>query len=421
MDAVTTNVSTESNTKMGDKDENRVFIERIGTHEFELIETQLDVDSEVRLWDANPRIMPDLPTQGISSEDDLMAALRASTGYDTLKKSISDLGQMEPIYVKKVGDKYLVYEGATRLTILRELHSKTVGGVDEGKFKNVRVRVLPPEFGDQELAILLARIHVRGPNVRQWGRYTQAKFMYDTIVGIAGKPAVMNQAQMARFMEKSESWVNRLKSAYEFARHFIDYVDAEDIDGEPTEKFVVKRFSILEEISKATVIGPKLRDYDNAKYDSLREEVFEMVKNDVFKEYRDARFIKEFHEDADAWDQLKSGEKHIAHDLAREMNAKERGARSKVAAIPALVKRAIERDDTEFEEEDIASLQEAISEMQTQVHQGVKPFRVELRRMTETLNEASKSDIEALEAEEVENFAEAYEWFTQLTEKYGNA
>lgn len=421
MNAISAAANSASSPVNSTPSSQRVFIERIGNDEYELIETDLAVDNEVRLWDANPRIMPDLPTHGISSEDDLLAALRASKGYDALKKSISDLGQMEPIYVKKVGDKFLVYEGATRVCILRELHDKTAGTVDEGKYQSVRVRILPPDFGDRELAILLARIHVRGPNVRQWGRYTQAKFMYETIAGIPGKPAVMNQAQMARFMEKSESWVNRLKSAYEFARHFIDYVDAEEVGIEPTEKFVVKRFSILEEISKATGIGPKLRDYNTAKYDSLRDEVFEMVKNDVFKEYRDARFMKEFHDDADAWDQLKSGERHIAHDLAREMNSKEKGAKAKVSAIPSLVKRAIERDDTEFDEGDISALEQAITEMNRQVHQGVRPFRVELRRMTETLNDASKSDIGALDPSEIDGFKDAVDWFSQLAEKYGNA
>ena len=56
----------------------------------------------------------------------------------------------------------------------------------------------------------------------------------------------MNQAQMAQSMEKSESWVNRLKHAYEFALQFVEYVD----DEEHAEQMAAKYFSTLEELSR---------------------------------------------------------------------------------------------------------------------------------------------------------------------------
>ena len=123
-------------------------------------------------------------------------------------------------------------------------------------------------------------------------------------------------------------------------------------EGNP-RKLVAKKFSVLEEISKARVIGPQLRDYNNPAYDDLREEVFEIVKNNAFKEYRDARLLKEFHEDPNAWHQPKSGEKHIANKLARQVDNKSTDPKAKISGLPQLVRRAIERGEAGFDDEDL--------------------------------------------------------------------
>src|SRR5207237_120428 len=132
--------------------------------------------------------------------------------------------------------------------------------------------------GDRYRAILLARIHVRGSGVRAWGRYIEAKFIYDNVVGVNGQPPVMLMKEMADYMGKSGSWVSRLKDAYEFAKKFIEYIDTDD-----AEQIAAKEFSTLEEISKASVIGTQLRDYDNSDYETLRADVFDMVRKGVFK------------------------------------------------------------------------------------------------------------------------------------------
>ena len=230
----------------------RVVYEKIGTTEWELREVKLNVHDDVALWSHNPRLQT-ATMEGFSSEIELEAALRNSRGYDGLRKSIQEIGQMQPIYVKQTNTgKYLTLEGNTRVTVLRELDRKFTSGKLAGAFRQVSAKIVPPNFGDREIVILLAGIHVRGPNVRNWERYVQARFVYETVIGMPGKPAVMNEAQLAESMGKSGTWVNRLKHAYEFALKFVEHADAE----ENPQKLAANKFSILEEISRAPLVGP---------------------------------------------------------------------------------------------------------------------------------------------------------------------
>lgn len=395
----------------------RVYIERIGDQEWELTETRLDVDREVALWNSNPRLQTTLMS-GVASEADLEAALRTTNGYDALRRSIDDLGQMEPVYVWRADEtsKYIVLEGATRVCILRELNRKHGTGAKQGKFRVVKAKVLPAHFGEIERAILLARIHVRGTGVRAWGRYVEAKFIYDTIEERDGRPPLMNATEMARYMEKSISWVTRLRDAYKFARKFVEHVDTDD-----AERLAGDHFSTLEEISKASVIGAQLRNFENSNYDQLRADVFDMVRNNAFKEYRDARFLKEFHDDPDKWAQLKSGEEHIASKLAKDVSSNTTGVKSKIAAIEPQVRRAIERQEADLNDDDIEALQRAIGRIHDHTHPGVRPFRIAFKNATRALTEASMADVKALGPDELTEFREALEYFNGLVERHGKA
>ena len=93
-----------------DKPTPRVYFEKIGSTEWELREETLDVHEEVSLWPENPRLQIHVPVAGVHSEEELETALQNTGGYDTLRKSIDDLGQMEPINVWRPNDtgKYLV-------------------------------------------------------------------------------------------------------------------------------------------------------------------------------------------------------------------------------------------------------------------------------------------------------------------------
>ena len=394
----------------------RVYYEKIGEKELELTEELFDVVDDILLWQDNPRLQTRIVTGHVSSEAELEAAIQTTPGYDTLKRSIEQLGQMEPVYVwRPSGEgKFLVLEGATRVTILRELDRRHTTGPKQGNYRRARAKVLPATFSESDRAILLARIHVRSSGVRAWERYIQARFVYETVVGTSTTGQLMNEAQLAEHMEKSPSFVNRLKNAYEFALKFIEYIDSPD-----AEELARKNFSTLEEISKAKTIGAHLRDYGNSKFDTLRHDVFDMVKNEVFSEYRDARFLHEFHADPDKWEQLRSGEKHAARRLALEVRSNENSPKSKIAAVPQLVRRAIDRGESQFDEEDIEHLQNAVSQISSEVHQGIRPFRVALRQMTQALSEASRADVKDLDSTEMAEFDEALEYFQDLVQRHG--
>ena len=392
----------------------RVLYEKIGNSEWELREVRLDIHEEVALWADNPRLQTSL-MEGYSTELELEEALRESSGYDSLKKSILEIGQMHSVYVQRTTTgKYLVLEGATRVTILRELDRKYKSGKHEGVFRHVQAKILPSNFGERDIAILLAGIHVRGSGVRAWGRYIEAKFVYETVMGRPGHPPLMNQSQLAENMGKSEPWVSRLKGAYEFALKFIDHIDGDD----NLRKLAAEKFSVLEEISKARGIGPHLRDFTNSAYDDLREDVFDMVRNNAFKEYRDARFLKEFYDDTDVWTQLKSGEEHVANKLAQQVQDKHSSPKSKISAMPQMIKRAIDRGEDGFDDEDIALLQQTIDLIEDQVHDGVQPFRLALKKATRTLNKTSRADVQDLTASDIDQFEEAYEYFKGLVTRH---
>jgi hypothetical protein len=374
----------------------KVFRERIGDTEHTLREDRLDVFDDVTLWDGNPRLQPFLTDGTVVSEDQLEADLRETRGYDVLARSIREIGQMEPIYVwKRDGmPKHLVLEGATRVTILRELSRKNKGTPDEARFRPVTVKHLPEEFTTEERVILLARIHVRGTGVRDWGRYIEAKFIYDHVTSQNGQKPVTSVRDMARHMQKSESWVSRLKDAYEFARRFVEHVDAPD-----GPKLAVEHFSTLEEIAKATGFGPIVKDYGNAEHDTVREEVFDMVRAGVFKEYRDARFIKKFYDDPEKWAQLKSHEKDIANKLAADEKAGGSSLPGKIASLPAQVARALDRDSAALDERDLESIQKAAREVASRLA-GLGTFRLSLKEFTKALHDATLADIKAVTPDE---------------------
>ena len=401
-----------------DRPKAKFFRERIGDKEYELREEKLDVFEEVALWSGNPRLLSYLAeTSSFQSEEQLEQHLKRTNGYDQLSKSIADIGQMEPIYAWKREDqnKYLAIEGSTRVTILRDLARKNAGKPDEMRFQCVKAKILPPDFGQEERIILLATIHVRGPGVRSWGRYIEARFVHETVEGKNGQKGTMSVRELARYMQKSDSWVSRLKDAYKFAQKFV-----EDTDSPDAEMIAARNFSTLEEIAKCREIGPKLKDYDNRQYDELRADVFEMVRKEVFKEYRDARFMKEFHDDPEKWALLRQGEKDIANKLANELKAGNTSLKARLQVLPGQVERALEREPEVINEDDIENLRRTVRIAETFVNPGVERFRLELIAFVKALESASLADIKAVQREEVERLNEALEDFRMRLDKHKN-
>lgn len=398
-----------------DRPQERVYLERIGEHEYKLQEVKLDVFNDIVVWDSNPRVQPQLAGKTINSEEDLEFELRNTSGYDMLLRSIEDLGQMEPVYAWKRDDqdKYTIFEGSTRATILRQLSRKHSNSPKADKFRYIKAKVLPPDFTHTDRAILLAKIHVRGTGVRAWGRYIQAKFVHDNVVGVNGSGPTMSVSDMARYMEKHISFVQRLRDAYEVSLKFVEHVDADD-----AEQIAVREFSTLEEISKAAGVGPKLRDWHNGEWDDLRSDVFDMVKKGVFKEYRDARFMKQFYEDPEKWAALKSGQEGIANELAAEIKKGGTSLKGKIATLTTQIERAFEKDADALGETDVEDLRKALRVAEKATNAGIGEFRISLAQFTRALEEAPLSEIKAVQREEYEKFHAALDDFDSRLKKH---
>lgn len=377
--------------------------EKIGEREHELEETRLDVFDSVRLWAHNPRLRPVLSAEGIHSDAELEAHLEGSKGYDVLHRSIRDHGQMEHVYVWRDNpkDKYLVLEGATRVTILRDLARKAKETPDADRYRYVKAKCLPADFSKEERVILLARIHVRGTGVRSWGRYVEAQFVHESVDASNGAVPLMTPSHLAEHMGKSVSWVTRLRDAYAFANKFVEYIDSPD-----AEEMAVKHFSTLEEIAKSTGFGPTVRDDKNPDSEQLRADVFEMVRNNVFKEYRDARFMKQFHDDPEKWAQLKTHQENIASKLALEERKGTGNLAAKIAALPKQVQRALEQSPDVLDESAIDYLDRAARVIEERLA-GASLFRMRFQAFTKGLSNATLADIKDLQEDEYREFAEA--------------
>ena len=378
------------------------YLDRIGEQEYRFPAKELDVFEDVTLWSENPRLIPYLSpdqSESIPDEDEMQTTLQRTNGYDSLKKSIEGLGQLEPVYVKPSGGpKNLVLEGATRVTVLRDLYERYEGKPDQNRFRKVKVKVLPPQFSPKETAILLARIHVRGSGVRNWGRYIQAKFIYEKV---EGNPPMFSLTDIAGHMGKSTSWASRLRDAYAFAKLFVEHVDSDE-----AEKLALSHFSTLEEISKSTGFGVRVRA-DTPEGDQLRDEVFDMVKNEVFKEYRDARYMAQYYDDPEKWEVLKSHERHAAHSIANQLRAGQTGIAGKISSLHGQLERALDRNE-EFDDEAVDDLQGCTDLLASRATK-VGPFRLRLGQFIRGLRSASLEDIESITRDEFESLEKGLE------------
>lgn len=383
------------------------YLERIGDQEYRFVAEELDVFNDVRLWNENPRLIPYL-TEGVQEEDELEATLKLTSGYDALRKSIEDLGQLEPIYVwPGNGPKHLVIEGATRVTVLRDLYRRNEGKPTQSRYQKVKVKVVPQQFSERETAILLARIHVRGSGVRNWGRYVQAKFIYEQV---EGDSAQFNLTELAAHMGKSASWASRLRDAYKFAKQFVEFVDDND-----AEKLALDHFSTLEEISKSAGFGVRVKA-NTPEGEQLREEVFDMVKHEVFKEYRDARHMAQYFEDPEKWSALKSLERHAAHEIANQLRAGQTGIHGRISGLHGQIERALDRNE-EFDDQELGELQKCVDMLASRTA-GVGAFRVRLSQFNHGLRSASLEDIESVTLDEFEELERGLEDFQHRLRLY---
>ncbi|HEX8691130.1 MAG TPA: hypothetical protein VF746_01715 [Longimicrobium sp.] len=316
---------------------------------------------------------------------------------------------MEPVYVWKGSgyQKYLVLEGATRVTCLRDLLLRAKDEHRADQFRYVTAKVLPENFNERYRAILLARIHVRGDAVRNWGRYIEAKFVHDNVMPLNGNLPVMSATDLAASLGKSISWVVRLRDAYQFAEKFVEHLDSDD-----AEKLALDNFSVLEEISKAPGFGPRVKTDE-----ALQAEVFNMVAAGVFKEYRDARFMSQYYSDPEKWTRLQSGEKEVAHRLATEVKAGNTSIRAKIQGIYSQIERTVAREPDALNVDDLEELQRSVVLLASHLGGGVGILRFRLREFVKALEDAPLREVRAVTEADFVALAAGMEDFRDRWEK----
>ena len=145
--------------------------------------TMVGVD-QLELDPKNPRIQYLVGQKaGMISEGELDNLLWEKDSVKALAQSIYQNGGVyEPVIVQKNGPKYRVREGNSRTVASRHLVAQYP---NDSRFMTVPAMVFDVNLTEEDLAILLADMHVAG-KIR-WDAYEQAKHVYD-LFHIYGKP-----------------------------------------------------------------------------------------------------------------------------------------------------------------------------------------------------------------------------------------
>ena len=156
-------------------------------------------------------------------------------------------GLVERIIVRQDGS---VVEGNCRTVVYRKLREKRP---TEREWKSIPARILPPDIGDRDVAILLGEMHVAGKNT--WTPFEKAGHVYRMHSDFA-----LTQDEIAVRLRMSKSKVNQLIRAFDMMknRYLPKYPG-------PASS---RKFSYFEELYKK----PPLRDWISST--SAAEDLF---------------------------------------------------------------------------------------------------------------------------------------------------
>lgn len=126
----------------------------------------------------NPRIglFKDSHTKPDLEQDEIEYAIvnKNPKAFEKLKESIRlNEGIINPIWVCAEGNKYVVIEGNTRVTIYKQLHEEYP---NKEEYKNIPSQVLPPSVNDEKRDFIKLQAHLRG--ITPWDSYERARYLY---------------------------------------------------------------------------------------------------------------------------------------------------------------------------------------------------------------------------------------------------
>ena len=138
---------------------------------------------DLHYWVENPRVYDEVHSSGISSDEITTEHIfkklsKYKDCLDLKSKILKDAGQREPVVVAKdiTGntDKFIVYEGNTRLAALTSLFKDGV----KGNWSTIKVKLLDLDKFDPELVITyIGDIHLEDEKNR-WATHKGARYFY---------------------------------------------------------------------------------------------------------------------------------------------------------------------------------------------------------------------------------------------------
>lgn len=315
--------------------------------------------NEIKLWPENPRISLHLTRlDRPPTEEDLIAAIRDSGQqvYKQLRHDIALYGQSVPVFVKAMhreGSEVhtaMVFEGATRVSILKELHQRDPR---DSKFAHVKVYLLPDSFSDRDLAVLLANYHVKRASLRNpWTRFQIGAFLYNEIE----KTGRFTGAQMAEQMGMSAPWVSRHLTIYRLALEYRDFLESEEHMSRPeSEVEAADRLSLLEEAYKVKAFRDRW-EYD----DEAKPTLFKWILAKKFTDHRKIRAIEQVYANEHIRREVEQGDKEAGDAVATRMVA----AHPLHEDLDRITRRAKEISVAELDAVDPQRLDNAIAALQ---------------------------------------------------------
>lgn len=204
--------------------------------------TRVSID-DLTLDPSNPRIQYLIGRQPEPvTQERLDELLWSKDQVKALGQAIKQNGGVyDPIIVQKSDGRYLVREGNSRTVATRHIAAQHP---DDSRFKTVPAMVFDETLTDDDIAVLLADMHVTG-KIR-WDAYEQAKHVA-TLYNVHGK----TYEWLATHLRLSKSKITQYLKAYKWTTDYLEeHPDPKNLD----------KFSLFQELAAKKDLGARYTD-----------------------------------------------------------------------------------------------------------------------------------------------------------------
>ncbi len=211
-----------------------------------------------------------------------------------LAGSMRKIGQVEPIYLKRNGDRYLVVEG-TRRWVAYEINRQA--DPDSDRWNSIPAYIFPDNCTDEQVDLLLGVIHGQGK--LDWDSYEKARHLTVTL----RDKWLFSIADISDFTGKDQQEIKLAISAYRNTKKYIEeYPDLND-------RSLKKKYSHFFELAK--VGGTSI-----VRDKKTRPLVFDAIQKGKVSNSKKTRDLPKILANPDASRALAEGEGPSAYDEA---------------------------------------------------------------------------------------------------------